>query len=274
MVKYMQVFLIEEKESPSFWKNFFKVIEIIDDKIILNFEISKCKFNKKAQLSMKIREILDLNLSNMIILSNKLKQNKDFVNLLYSKDINIVQGRFLFKLLIEKIVDKICIKNKIIKEQSKIGIIINYASNIMLEKIENLAKNFKILNIVTNNINKFRLLQKKLLEEEGIIINITNNKKKALLNSDIILNVDFPEETLNRYVINSNSILINLEENIKLNKKIKIINDFDVELKKGTKIEEDLVKDIYKNYDLKDLLEIYLINNPIEKDNVEVEQIE
>ena len=98
-------------------------------------------------------------------------------------------------------------------------------------KIINLSKKFKTLNIVTNNINSFKVLKEKLWEENGIIIILTNNRKKALAKANIILNFDFPSDVINEYIIFDESIIINLEECIKIKKKRfcgKVINDYKV----------------------------------------------
>ena len=264
----MQVFLVKECVKPNFWKKLLKVIEIKDDEIILNFDMSKFKFNKKVIVVNKIRDILELNESNKIILSKKLKQDRDFINLLYSKDIDIISGKILFKLLLTKLVDNICKSNKIIIKQSKISVSVNNASEINIKLIEKLAKKFKI---VTNNINSFKNLQGKLLDEYGIMITITNNKKKCFLDSKIVVNIDFPEELINKYNLDDKCFLINLEENVKIHKKRfcgKVINDYNIKLKKGSKLEETLNQEIYQSFELKDLAETCVINNPDEIKNV------
>ena len=45
-------------------------------------------------------------------------------------------------------------------------------------------------------------------------INISNNKKKCLRRKEIIINIDFPEELINKYNIYEKAIIINIEENI------------------------------------------------------------
>lgn len=81
------------------------------------------------------------------------------------------------------------------------------------------------------------------------------------------MNVDFSEELINKYVINDNSILVNLEENVRIKKKRfngKIINDYNIKLKNSSNIANFLEKEEYEKYDLKDLTEIYVMNNPKE----------
>ena len=124
---------------------------------------------------------------------------------------------------------------------------------------------------MTNNINYFKPLKEKLWDEDGIIITLTNNKKKALSKSNIILNVDFSEEVINRYIIFDEAILINLEEEIKIRKKRfcgKIINDYKIKPKENSELEAFLKKEEYENFDIKDLTEVYVTNNPKELENI------
>ncbi len=68
---------------------------------------------KIKRTTKKIIKLLDKNGSNTIVLSKYLNQNEMFKNYLYSHNINILDGRFLFKCLIYKIIEYICkIKNK------------------------------------------------------------------------------------------------------------------------------------------------------------------
>ena len=77
-------------------------------------------------------------------------------------------------------------------------------TDIEFENIKILAKKYKSINIVTNHVEKFKKLEKSLEEDEGIIISITNNKKRSLMKSGIIINIDFPNELINKYEFKSN----------------------------------------------------------------------
>lgn len=263
----MQVFLIEESKKINFFKKIFTNIEKKEDKILLNFKCKEIPLNKKIKIAKKISKILKANNVKKIIISKDLKKDKDFINLLYSNGFDIIEGKKLFKLLINEIVEKICKKNNIKSEDARISITVNDIDNLTIKIIEDLSKKFKTVNIVTNNINYFKKIEEKLWNENGIIITVTNNKKKALAKSDIILNIDFPEEIINKYIIYDNSILINIEERVKIKKKRfngKIINDYKIKLKKDSNMSLYLEKEEYKNFDLEDIAEIYIINYPEE----------
>ena len=51
------------------------------------------------------------------------------------------------------------------------------------------------------------------------MITINNNKKKSLTKSDIILNIDFPNELINKYRIAENANIINIKGETKIKQK-------------------------------------------------------
>ena len=161
--------------------------------------------------------------------------------------------------------------NKIEVKDTNIAVTVNEKNSWIESIIENLSQEFKSVNIVTNNIKLFKKLEETLFEEKGMAITVTNNKRKSLLKADIILNIDFPEEVLNKYIIYDNSIIITLEEKVKIHKKRfngKIISDYSICLEPNSQIFNNLNKYKYKNFDIKDLTECYIINAPDEIDNI------
>lgn len=101
----------------------------------------------------------------------------------------------------------------------EVSLLVNDFTQINREIIIDVAKSIKRLNIITNHIEKCQKIEKYLYNEFGIMLNISNNKRKSLLKSEIILNIDFPEEVINKYRIYDNSIIININEKIDLKSK-------------------------------------------------------
>ena len=259
----MIVFFIEETEKFKLLKK----IEVNQDIIFINSRIDR--INNKVM--HKIVHILKNSSCSNVIISKQLKNSSNFINSLYSNNINIVNGRKLFEALIEKIIEKGCKDNGISPKESRISFAINYAEANIIKTIENCSKKFKFVNIISNNISVFKKIKEKLYNENGIIITVTNNRRKALLKTDLIVNVDFPEEMLNKYVIYDNAVIINLEEPTKIRKKRfsgKIINDFEIHFKKDSNIELELNHEKYKKFDIKDLAEVYLMKYPEESENI------
>ena len=59
----------------------------------------------------------------------------------------------------------------------------------------------------------------RLYDEYGIILNVSNNKRRSLLKSEIILNIDFPEELVNNYRIYEKAIIINISDKVDIKSK-------------------------------------------------------
>ena len=206
-------------------------------------------------------------------MSKQLKQDNILKQILYDSNNYVINGEYLFKILLEKIIEKASTDNNIKSENSQITIISNTLENWLKSFLENSVTKFKILSIVTENSIIFKKLENKFLEKEGTILTITNNKKKSLSKSNIIINLSLNEEQFNKYNIFENSIIINAKGNIKIHRKRfngKIINGFQIALKKDSKIYRDLEKEEYSYFDIIDLAEVYILNNPKEISNISI----
>ena len=270
----MPVILIKETIVKNFKekiiliiKQIFNKVDIIDknNKKILILPIKiRAKYNKKLinRLTKKIVRYLEEYGVNNVVLSNNLKNIDILKNYLYSENINILDGRYLFKVLSKEIIEYIIkLRNEKI-QTSEVCILVNDYNSINKEIIINIAKNVKTINIVTNNINRFKKIDNYLYKEYGILLNISNNKKTSLLRSKIILNIDFPEEIINRYKINTEAVIINILNIIKIHsKKFNGINinyfkiDMPVEYKIEGFLDEEIYESIIINYNYEQVLD-------------------
>ena len=198
-------------------KKLFNIVEFSEDKgkttIILPLFKSNIIKDKKIN-----RKLYDNNIEN-VVLSNYLEENEILKQKLYCQNINILDGRYLFYLLIPEIVDYILKRQKKKLENGEITLLINDFTENNARIITYIAQSVKRVNIVTNHSNKFKKLEEYLYNELGIILNITNNKNKSLANAGLIINIDFPEEIINKYEINSNAIIVNIFNEIKIRAK-------------------------------------------------------
>lgn len=104
------------------------------------------------------------------------------------------------------------------------------------------------------------------------MLNISNNRKKSLLKSQIIINMDFPEELINKYKIFDNAIIININDKINLQSKrfngINV-NYYKINLPKEYKLDEFKDEIVYESL-------IYTKNNykeiskKIMQDNIKI----
>lgn len=163
-----------------------------------------------------------------IVLSKELYQIEEFKNQLYNKNINILDGRWLWNYLIEESINYISNKKDILIQEQEVSIMTNDNSEINLKNIIRLSQKVKHMNIITNHLNKFKPIEEYLYNKLGIMITITNNKKKALKRTNIIVNLDFTEEELNKYNLPYKAIILNINNAIQIHSKkfagINIIN--------------------------------------------------
>ena len=242
-------------------------------KRLLNIiEIEEFENGKKYLIPKLNGKILkELNKDNIknIVLADKDKNNIDFINTVYSNGINILDGKKLFKHLIPEIVEYLSNVLGINKQDMELTILVNDYSNINLYYINELIFKVKRINIITNNIRKFKIFADRIYEKEAIVIPIMNNKKKSMANKIIMLNIDFSEEQLKKYRINRKAIIINIENNIyEINKTFYgiLINNY--ELNYRANINDFETNEIYESYligrDLKNVKE------KINKDDIKI----
>ncbi len=156
-----------------------------------------------------------------------------------------------------------------------------------IEKIiKELILRFKTVNVITENLRYYSRLEDKLYQD-GVLITVSNNKRKSARKAKYIVNVDFTEEVLQEYNINTKSIIINLnKEKLTFNNRFDgvLVNNIEVEidkenknylnefygrinnkiflesrLKKGQKIEE-----LFSEYNIK-IIELEGVRGPLHK---------
>lgn len=274
----IKTYYIEERDKPIFLIDKFINIQLEDDVCKIPNKLNKKKYIIKT--AQKLKKLMIKNDIQNVVLSKKIKENKDFLKELDNRNILVVDGRWLIKYLSNEILDYI-IKNKNMKkEQTDLAILANEVTDTTVQNIKLLAKQYRKLTIVTNHIEKFKKIEEQLNKEEGIIIIVANNKKKSLLKPQIILNMDFNEEVLNRYNVNENAIIVNLEEKIKIHKKRFngiSIGDFEI----SSTREEIIWRKNLEKYSTKDLFEVKLyvrdsfanIRKNIKKNKIEIENL-
>lgn len=244
----MKTMYIEKMDKPIMAIQKIK-IEQDNCKICVNLE--KERYIRKVINKLMKHEVVN------VVLSKELCENKNLINALNANNINIFDGKWLEKYLSIEILDYIVMQKNIKREETEIAVTVNEISDLSIEIIKILAKQYKRLTVVTNHIEKLRKIEKEIYDKEGILIVVSNNQKKSLLKPQIILNMDFSKEVLNRYRINEYAVIINLEGDIKIEgKRFNGININDYEIKIGR--EENIWRENIKNFREKDLLEAVL----------------
>lgn len=234
---------IQEADKPNLIFKIGNIVQLKGNKIILPLDGEKELSSRKAhKLAQKTKKILDKSISKKIVMSEKVQKQEEYVNLLYTNSFEICEGKWLFEALSCQILDYLLDKKEIKKEETDISILVNDLSDNMLANIRKIAKEYKRVKIITNHIERFRIIEKQILEQDGIMITIGNNKRKGLCKSRIILNVDFPSELINQYQIYENAIIVNIRGNVKITKKRFngiTINDYDITCNKLEEFNEE-----------------------------------
>lgn len=213
------LYYIQEADKPNLFYKIFNIIEMQQDKIILPIDEQEISDKKSQKLAKKTKKIMEKAISKKIVLSKKIQKQEIYKNLLYTYNLEIIEGKWIKEVLCCKELEFLLKHNKLKKEDTSISILINDITENMLSNIRIMAKKYKSISIITNHIEKFKKIEKQILEEDGVMITVGNNKKKGLAKAKIILNVDFPSELINKYQICEKAIIINIKENAKVAKK-------------------------------------------------------
>ena len=244
----MRTYYLEKMDKPKFSIRKYKIEE---DNFVVYADL-----NKEKNVS-KIIKVMIKNDIEYVVLSKTLTENKNFINALNANNIKIFNGRWLEKYLTFEILEYIINQKAIKKEETEIAITTNEITDLTIETIKILSKQYKKLIVVTNHIEKLRRVEKELYDNDGILIVVANNIKKSLLKPKIILNLDFNMQVLNKYKINENAIIINVEGDMKIrSKRFSGININNYEIVVGR--EENIWRENMSVFEHKDLLEATL----------------
>lgn len=260
-------------------KSFFNIIdkETKQERLIYILPIfsdKKISSNRIYKLSKKVIKNLEKDEVTNVVLSKYLDTLKDLKNSLYDENVNILDGRYLFKCLSYETIEYILKRQNRCIELSEVSILINDFNNVNKDLILHIAKNVKILNVITNHINKCKNIEEYLYNEFGILINISNNRATSLLNSKIILNIDFPEELVNQYNICNKAIIINILEKISIKSKKFSginINFFNINISRKYELEGFRNEEIYESIIYKK--EFYKAKEIMLKDKVKIRRL-
>lgn len=216
--------LLNDKElrAPKFIRNiiynFRKItgqalkIKVGDKNLIVLPNISK-------RTLKKVDKILKIDVTQNVCISNELMIKEDFVKFLNARNINILNGRWLFKYLIQDCLEYICEKSGIDSEYQEISILTNENNSFISDSIKRLSEKVKNITIVSKNIEIFKNLEEEIYEENGLIIRVTDDLKRAVLKSSIVFNLNFVQSDLNKIRFLKNAILINFEDRFKISQK-------------------------------------------------------
>ena len=113
------------------------------------------KIQKREQkLAEKTSKIVHASNSKKIVISKELQKHTTYLNSLYTYDLDIVDGKWLFLMLLPETVKYIVDKQKLQPEQTAIHILVNDINSVIISNIKILANIYKSINIVTKHVEK------------------------------------------------------------------------------------------------------------------------
>ena len=197
---------------------------------------------------------------------------EEICTMLGKRKLQIINGKLLMEYMEYEIVKYIINKQGTNTKREDIYIIFKKEDGLDLNFLKRFIENFKVTNIVTNDIERLKNVQENLLENDGILIAVSNNKKKALKRAKYIINVNLNKEELEKYTINRNSIIINIRENVKYNSSSFDginINYFNISCPDEYIEKLEQVGNIEVKFDLVKLYESILLCNNTQKQELE-----
>ena len=185
------------------WEKKLNIIITTKFKEYYIYEIS----NLNRRCVEKLRKLIKKDNIKQVACEEEIQQYVDKKILIDEKDI--------IKYLILEILEYIFEIQGKKMEQEDIYFLINKDEDIYLENIKTLSDKFKATNIITEEISKFQKIVENIFEEETTIY-LSNNKRKSLRRAKYIVNFDYGIGEIEKYNINRTAILINIEQNVKI----------------------------------------------------------
>lgn len=187
-------------------------IKVKDAECQVSKPISKITKNKKEKIVQKMKK----KGLEPIVISKEIKQDLEFMKILNNNDLIVFDGKWLMQYILQLIIKYL---EKKTKKNDEITVLANELTDELVQNIRKFTDSYKKIKIVTNHLEKFKKVEEEILESCGMQLIITNNKRKALAKSELIVNFDFVQERINEYNVNENAIIVNLNGKIKINKK-------------------------------------------------------
>ena len=185
------------------WEKKLNIIITTKFKEYYIYEIS----NLNRRCVEKLRRLIKKDNIKQVACEEEIQQYVDKKILIDEKDI--------IKYLILEILEYIFEIQGKKMEQEDIYFLINKDEDIYLENIKTLLEKFKTTNIITEELSKFQKIVENIFEEETTIY-LSNNKRKSLRRAKYIVNFDYGIGEIEKYNINRTAILINIEQNVKI----------------------------------------------------------
>ena len=173
---------------------------------VLRIPIYKNERKTKKVLYNLIKIIEKLKIDTVVFSEKIMFNHHELYNQIYQALVenkeNILNGRKLMNYMNYDIFEYILNLQKVDIKQEDIYFLIKKDPNLDMQFLLRFIENCKTVNIVTNDIDRFKKIQSNLYEKESILISVLNNKSKSLKRAKYIFNVNMTKEEIEKYKIN------------------------------------------------------------------------
>ena len=264
---------VKYEKIPEFLKKIlyrleYKSNNIINKKISNGELIILSSVNKKVIRDLK--RMKNIRCWKNVCLSNNLIENNEFIDFTNQNNLNIMDGKWLLKNIVDKILEYIAESRKEKLNTYEVTSLCNKLDDTIVEKIKEIAPKVKKFNIITNNPKQYKKLEEELYKEKGVVLNISTNYKKTAENSIIVINFDFNEEYVKKCAFKLNAYIINTNKDID---KLSFEGKNLISYKMGLPEKYSKVESILNNFDTNSLYESFLYKNTSYK-NIKNELVE
>ena len=145
-----------------------------------------------------------------VICCDFLLKNNDVVEFFRDHGIVVLNGVWLWRFLAFDVLRKISYVRSVDLSKLEVSILCNDFCDVVAENIKFIGKYCKSLNVVTNDLDKFSVVERSFFDESGVLINVSSNRAKSLMRSDVVFNFDFDSSDLRSCSIRSDCILVQM----------------------------------------------------------------
>lgn len=219
----MNIGYIKQEKYPLKWidkiKYFFGIVSVCQYEIGYVFKLPLYDKEKKMDKVIK-RLMLQIKKAKIekLVFSDECIGYLFYQKILQScmiEKIEVLNGRQLIRYMDFDILEYILKLQNTQMKQEDVFFLIKKENNLDLQFLSRFIENCKTVNIVTNDLKRFKTVQENLYEKENILISVSNHKTKSLKRAKYIFNVNMEKQDLEKYTINRNAIIVQLKSDIK-----------------------------------------------------------
>lgn len=219
--------LIDYSNKKSFSK--IEVEEVLGE-VKITLPQFKERYTKKIAKKV-LKRMSDYKVENVVI-SKALSRNLEFCKAMEENKKYIITGRRIGKVMINKILDEISIYTRYPKEKMDVLLLMNEYSLENIDFIEIISQKVRQLQVMSRNYTKYEKSATLFFEKYGYLIKLYSNEFKGEFNRvNVVINLDFKTEEMEKISFPKNCVIISLNDKIEKTKRGFhgiVVNDVDM----------------------------------------------